>query len=135
MQCKQCGKCCRTVEGPIVLPSDVKRIAKKMEMSQGEFLHKFCKKEYIFLDEKRIELYFLKIIHKQCIFLTEDNLCSIYHYRPHQCIYAPYNFMANYDLWKHMPCVQKTDFDNCDSKELDKRIFSELLTVGYGNCC
>ncbi len=77
-----------------------------------------------------IELYMLKSVNDRCIFLTDQNLCSIYESRPKQCRNAPYNFFSKVDIWKSLPCIDIDYLRQCDSSAVDEEIVAELL-VGY----
>ena len=117
--------------GPFIFPSDVKKISNFLHLEQFDFVAKWCEKNAILIKDKKIDIFTLKTKDGKCSFLDDNNLCEIFNYRPYQCIYAPYNFIAKYSFWSHMPCVKKEDFINLNSLKQDEIIFSELLNDGY----
>ena len=119
--------------GPFIFPSDVKRISNFLCLSPLDFILQKCVENKIMINDKKIKVFTLKIKNGNCCFLNNNNLCEIFECRPYQCINAPYNFMAKYSYWSHMPCVTEDDFITLDSSKNDKIIFSELLDDGYKN--
>lgn len=131
-KCKKCGLCCKNEEiGPIVTPEEVKIISRHIEEDYFDFLNQNCKKSYIVVDGKKYEIYFLNKIESGCVFLTKDNLCSIYSVRPYQCRNTPFDFLSQYKYWKHMKCVNFEEFENIDSTKQDKMFLCKILE-GYG---
>lgn len=131
--CQKCGKCCRSNIGAFIFPSDIKRISNFLQMQPSDFVLQWCDENTIFIKNNTLKLLTLKIKDGKCCFLNSNNLCKIFKCRPYQCVNAPYNFMAKYSFWSHMPCVKEDDFVNLNSLEKDKIIFSELLNNGYRN--
>lgn len=133
--CKKCGECCKCKMGPVVFPMEIKRISEFVSETYDNFLKKYCIHQYLYINSKKVEIYYLKIKENACIFLN-NNLCMIYEERPYQCKNAPYNYLAKYYFWKHMPCVSESDFLGIDSLDSDKKIFRDLLYKGYqkSNC-
>jgi len=84
MSCMDCANCCKSIP-PQLLKSDVKRISKHLDMSQKEF-----EKEYTTIDDDG-DLVFKK---SPCVFLEEDNACSIYEVRPEACREYPHTEQA-----------------------------------------
>ncbi|MGY8927380.1 MAG: YkgJ family cysteine cluster protein [Flavobacteriales bacterium] len=80
INCLSCANCCKTTS-PIFRAIDVKRIAKKLKMTDGEF-----ERHYLRKDEDS------DLVLKQtpCTFLSDDNSCSIYDYRPQACKEYPH---------------------------------------------
>lgn len=80
MDCMSCANCCRTT-GPLLLPSDIKRLAKAMKLPEGEFYKRYVRKDedhdYIFEA-------------MPCPFLLDDNSCSVYAHRPTACREYPH---------------------------------------------
>lgn len=130
-KCNKCGKCCYSNIGAFVFPSDVKQICEFLHLEPVCFFKEYCDEHVLYVRNKNIKVFTLKIINKKCIFLCQNNLCKIFKYRPYQCVNAPYNFLSKYSFWHHMPCVSAKDFESVDSSISDKEIFSELLNNGY----
>lgn len=132
-RCNKCGACCKGGMGPIIFPNDISDICMKLALRPKMFLGNYCEHDVIKVEDKEISIYYLKLKKGSCIFLREDNLCEIFQCRPYQCRYAPYDFMAKYKFWKHMPCVTQDEFNGLDSSDNDKRILNQLLGDGYIN--
>ena len=134
MNCTKCGRCCRSTDSEkrivIIYPSDLLHISEKLNISEKDFVHEYCERDFIQCDGYVINMYILKNTENKCVFLTENNLCKIFNDRPLQCRNAPYNYFAYEDVWKHMPCFDMNILSNCDSTENDKRFVKELLK-GY----
>ena len=78
--CLECANCCKTT-GPLFTDKDIQRIAKRLNIRPSEFVE-----EYLRVDEERD--YVLKSV--PCVFLSEDNYCSIYEFRPKACREFPH---------------------------------------------
>jgi len=78
--CLKCANCCKTT-GPLFTSSDIKRISSKLKLSEKEFVQKYLRK-----DEDN-DMVLQKV---PCTFLGEDNLCSIYEFRPKACREYPH---------------------------------------------
>ena len=132
--CTKCGSCCKCLTGPFVFPSDVVKISKNIGVTTRDFLSLYCVSHYITCYDKKVLVFCLKVIDERCVFLTTNNLCRIYSYRPFQCIYAPYDFLSNFsDFWEHMSCLDKQKLITCNSEKNDIEKFSELINPGYGH--
>ena len=81
--CTNCLECanCRKTTGPLFTDKDIRRIAKHLSIKLSEFTEK-----YLRIDEDRD--YVLKSV--PCVFLGEDNDCSIYRVRPKACREFPH---------------------------------------------
>ncbi|WP_276390479.1 YkgJ family cysteine cluster protein [Eudoraea chungangensis] len=78
--CLECANCCRTT-GPLFTDNDVVRIAKHLRLKPQLFI-----KQYLKIDEDQD--YVLQNV--PCVFLGEDNYCSIYEVRPKACREFPH---------------------------------------------
>ena len=78
--CLECANCCKTT-GPLFTNKDISRIAKHLSLKPSEFTEK-----YLRIDEDRD--YVLQSV--PCVFLGEDNYCSIYKVRPKACREFPH---------------------------------------------
>ncbi len=78
--CLECANCCKTT-GPLFTDKDIQRIAKHLSIRPSEFTE-----EYLQLDEERD--YVLKSV--PCVFLSDDNYCSIYEFKPKACREFPH---------------------------------------------
>lgn len=79
INCLDCANCCKTT-GPLFTAKDVHRIASHLKLKPGEF-----EAEYLKTDEE--DDLILKSV--PCVFLNEDNRCSIYEVRPRACAEYP----------------------------------------------
>lgn len=78
--CLVCANCCKTT-GPLFTDKDIERIAKHFKLKPSVFME-----HYLRLDEDKD--YVLQ--HVPCVFLGEDNYCSIYEVRPKACREFPH---------------------------------------------
>lgn len=88
IDCLACAGCCSGLP-PIVNKTDAQRIAKKLGIPLATF-----ERDYLTIDEDQDTV--MQIT--PCIFLLEDNKCSIYEFRPKACREYPHtdsNFSKN----------------------------------------
>jgi uncharacterized protein len=106
IDCLECGNCCKTMT-PTYLKSDIKRIAKHLNMSVSAYHEKYLTTEKGSKD----------IINKSipCQFLQPDNKCGIYEIRPVDCSGFPHthkkdpgfigSYTVNRDFFWRCPIV------------------------------
>lgn len=80
IDCLDCANCCKTTS-PIFRDADIRRIARHLRLKPAELIDK-----YLRLDADGD--YVLKS--SPCVFLGEDNKCSIYDHRPKACREYPH---------------------------------------------
>ncbi len=80
INCLDCANCCITTPA-ITLSSDIKRISKHLGLSKKQFTRKYI------IDDLTGDKVFN---HVPCVFLKEDNKCSIYEVRPTACRRFPH---------------------------------------------
>ena len=80
MDCLSCANCCKTTS-PIFRIIDIERLSKRLKISSSDFIDK-----YLNIDNEND--YVLKS--SPCIFLQEDNKCSVYEDRPLACKEYPH---------------------------------------------
>ncbi len=80
VDCLQCANCCKNYS-PRFKTTDVKRIAKHLQMKESVFIDTYLK-----VDEEGDFV----ANSKPCPFLGADNFCSIYDQRPSDCQRFPY---------------------------------------------
>lgn len=85
LDCLACANCCKTTS-PIFRDIDIKRLAKRLRMSEKEFVSANLR-----LDEDGD--YVLKS--SPCLFLEEDNTCRVYEDRPLACREYPHTDRKN----------------------------------------
>lgn len=85
IDCLSCANCCKTTS-PIFRDVDIKRISKRLRISEKEFISKNLK-----IDEDND--YVLKS--SPCLFLENDNTCQIYEDRPLACKEYPHTDRKN----------------------------------------
>lgn len=78
--CLKCANCCKTT-GPLFTASDIKRISSKLKLTEKDFIKKYLRKDE---DNDMV------LQQVPCTFLGEDNLCSIYEFRPKACRQYPH---------------------------------------------
>jgi hypothetical protein len=81
IDCTACANCCRVTEVGIT-EKDIEKLAKFVGTSEREFVEQFTA-----LDESGATI--LKRNENGCVFL-EENLCSVYEARPHNCVNFPH---------------------------------------------
>jgi len=84
-ECLECANCCKTT-GPLFTEKDTVRVAKHFKMPVSAF-----EDQYLRRDEDGDNV--LKEL--PCVFLQEDNYCSIYDIRPKACREFPHTDMTN----------------------------------------
>lgn len=80
IDCLQCANCCKNHSPRFKIP-DIKRIAKHLNMKEGNFIQTYLK-----LDDENDYV----LLQQPCSFLSSDNYCSIYDVRPGDCARYPY---------------------------------------------
>ena len=83
INCLSCSNCCKNV-GPLFTDKDINRISKHIKLKPGDFTEKYLK-----IDEDGD--YILQSL--PCVFLGDDNYCSIYEIRPKACREYPHTNM------------------------------------------
>jgi Fe-S-cluster containining protein len=78
--CLDCGNCCKSAP-PLVSKSDIKRIAKHLNISTRDF-----KRSYVLEDFDGSQSF----DSVPCKFLGKDNACAIYEVRPQACRSYPH---------------------------------------------
>ena len=80
VDCLACANCCRNYSPRFKQP-DIKRIAKRLRMKEGDFIQRYLK-----LDTDGDFV----VQSSPCPFIGSDNYCSIYEDRPSDCRRYPY---------------------------------------------
>lgn len=80
MPCKKCGWCCKTNKAYIDM-REMQRIRKYLGITKQEFIDKYV--------ENNSGYFYL---HSPCLFLNENNECSVYSMRPDVCKIFPINY-------------------------------------------
>lgn len=80
IDCLDCASCCKTLP-PMLVPTDIKRIAKHLGMKEKAFSNEYLTKDE---DEDKV------LNSSPCTFLDDDNSCSIYEVRPRACRQYPH---------------------------------------------
>lgn len=80
IDCLDCANCCKTTS-PIFRDVDIKRLSSHLKMQEVDFIN-----QYLELDNEHD--YVLKS--SPCVFLQDDNKCSVYEYRPLACREYPH---------------------------------------------
>lgn len=80
IDCLKCANCCTTT-GPLLTDTDIKRVSKHLRMKDAEFVEL-----YVRVDEDGDQVF----KSMPCPFLSTDNYCSIYEYRPKACREYPH---------------------------------------------
>ena len=85
-ECKMCGKCCKW-EGVVVLkPSDIKRLSVTKSMDKDAFLKKYAEHDgdnFVLKNKEGSTA---------CVFLNDNDKCSVFSYKPKQCADFPKDY-------------------------------------------
>lgn len=86
IKCLSCANCCKT-SPPLIVRSDIKRIASYLGITPRQF-----ERNYV-IEDINGEKSFSKV---PCMFLQNDNTCSIYEVRPEACSRYPHTDEDDY---------------------------------------
>ena len=129
--CTKCGLCCRGFgpsKGVILFLDDIPRISRTLEISEEQFISDYCEEEEVVTDLKILTVFTLRHNYGDCIFLTKNNLCSIYEARPVQCQRAPFGFFWNGTLDYEYDCVKDVIVPNgWTSDAMDMELLEDLI--------
>lgn len=85
IDCLACANCCSTTS-PIFRDVDIKRLSKHLKMKESQFVSSYLK-----MDEEND--YVLQ--QSPCVFLGNDNKCTVYEHRPLACREYPHTDRKN----------------------------------------
>jgi len=92
LDCLNCANCCTNIP-PMLVRSDIKRIAKHLRLKEAQFTE-----QYLTMDNDGD----MVMRTSPCVFLGHDNKCDIYEVRPKACRQYPhtdaYEFRNNSNL-------------------------------------
>ena len=94
--CTQCGNCCTGLPGFVwVGPEDEQRIADHLGLRQDEFRRRYTR-------DVGGRLSLIENPGGDCIFLTDERLCSIQPVKPRQCVAFPFwpRIVASRAAWE-----------------------------------
>ena len=80
IDCLNCANCCKTTS-PIFRDIDIDRLAKHLKISSAQLIEK-----HLHIDQEGDYV----LNSSPCVFLQEDNKCSVYEYRPLACREYPH---------------------------------------------
>jgi Fe-S-cluster containining protein len=127
-KCRKCGSCCKN--GIVILyPEDINRISNYLSLTKIDFIN------YYYVKEKIIDLGGLKVLYldnsKECIFLDQDNLCSIHSVKPLQCIFGPQKYFNSINTWKNCIQLSGLDYNPFLTQDIPDEFFVKKLIQGY----
>lgn len=126
--CTQCGECCKNFSSNnrvIIFPSDIKRVSRKLEVPEEDFVRDFTYQEKTKIQELEVVMSYLKDNNGECNFLV-DNKCSIHHVKPAQCENGPFGMFWNGEL--RFECMKNVEIpDGYSSEETDMKFVSEYF--------
>lgn len=86
IDCLACGHCCKSLQ-IVVDDKDIQRLAQRFQMTPQKFA-----KQYVDRDQDGTQ-YFKST---PCVFLADDNRCTVYEDRPQACRDFPYLHAENF---------------------------------------
>jgi Fe-S-cluster containining protein len=114
IDCLECANCCKTTPA-ILTTSDIKRIARHIDLPPKTFKHRYV------LEDLDGELSFKSV---PCVFLREDNKCSIYEVRPESCRDYPHTASG---AFKKRLQIHRENMDICPAAfEIIRRMQASL---------
>lgn len=90
--CLTCANCCKTTS-PIFTDKDISRIARHFRQREQKFIETYLQRD---------EDDFMVLKQAPCIFLGEDNACSIYDVRPKACSEYPHTNRKKFIQLTHL---------------------------------
>lgn len=93
--CTKCGKCCSEMSeerGVILFPSDIGRLARELGLGKEKFLSTYCHCKTVETSVGLVSVSFLNSKNGRCVFLDDENLCTVHDFKPEQCARSPFNF-------------------------------------------
>ena len=111
VNCLNCANCCKNV-GPLFTNKDIERVSKELKLKPGVFTE-----TYLRMDEEGD--FVLKSL--PCVFLGNDNYCSIYEIRPKACKEYPHTNM------KGQRKLMKLHFKNDELCPAVNEIFNRIM--------
>lgn len=85
IDCLECANCCKTTS-PIFRDVDIKRISKSLRLKEAQFIS-----SYLHMDKDGDFV----LNQSPCVFLGDDNKCTIYEIRPLACREYPHTDRKN----------------------------------------
>jgi Fe-S-cluster containining protein len=98
LDCLDCANCCKSIP-PMLIPTDVKRIAKFLGLKASVFEDKYLR---IDDDGDRV------MNTSPCVFLGSDNKCEIYDVRPKACRQYPHTNDHEFRKNAHLHALNAT---------------------------
>lgn len=128
--CTQCGLCCSNLGADrmvVLLREDISRMAKSLAMEVQAFTERYCERSDLLTEAAGVDVYRLKYEDSKCIFLDENNLCSIHAVKPFQCRHGPERFLTR-SMTRDYDCMK--DVDLVDGEDLTEYLLLRLIDGG-----
>ena len=134
-ECTMCGECCKHLSDEYVVllfPQDIAHISSSLNIDTVTFKQRYVRSDKLILDDDLdFPIDVLKVDKGRCVFLLDDNRCSIHDFKPIQCARGPLGFFWNPSQQHHFECVKKVNLPNdWNSYQLDKELI-DLITNGH----
>ena len=126
--CTSCGKCCKTKGTVFMSPDEAEAASVHLDLTVDEFANKYATHKA--RSTVKTNRAWLQIKNKDeedgggCIFLDENNLCSIYEARPVQC--------STYPFWSNI--LRSPNSWDAEVREADNSTKGPYWTVNDGGC-
>lgn len=132
VECGRCGTCCTEPVVPVT-DSDVRRLCDARNLSAERIVRFYSQKEMEYDSEADLWISLsrgkramgLRKRKARCMFLTDENDCSVYPYRPMTCRTFPY--MVEFDEAYTVEKVSLNKIVNCRCKRKPKSSIPEVI--------
>ncbi len=127
-----CGECCKHLSDEyvvILFPQDIVRISSRLNMDEASFRQRYVRSDKLTIGNG---LWFpidvVRDINGRCVFLLDDNRCSIHDFKPVQCLRSPFGFFWDSSIHNQFECVRKANVPiDWTSYELDKKLIDLIV--------
>jgi len=131
-ECTMCGECCKHLSDEyvvILFPQDIARISACLNMDIVSFRQRYVHSDKLIVDDG---LWFpidvVRHNNGRCVFLLDNNRCSIHDFKPIQCARGPFGFFWSPSRQYHFECVRKANVpSDWTSHELDKELIDLIV--------
>jgi Fe-S-cluster containining protein len=131
-ECTMCGECCKHLSDEcivILFAQDIARISLRLNMDIASFRHHYVRSDKLIVgDGLWFPIDVVRDNNGHCVFLMDDNQCSIHDFKPIQCVRSPFGFFWDPSGQHQFECVKKANVSiDWTSYKLDKEIIDLIV--------